>query len=620
MADLLKALDERVVVGDGAMGTQIYAKGVTIGRCFDELNLTHPHLVRIIHREYAEAGAQFLETNTFTANRLRLRKFDLDKKVREINVAGAALAREVAGADRFVGGSVGPLTGVTREEDAPSAEEKYEVFAEQVAALAEGGADALILETFTDLDELLLALKAARDRTKLPVICQMAFVENLRTPLGVTADRALEVLEKAGADVIGANCTVPHRTTRVIERLGGRTKARLSAFPNAGLPEYVDGRYHYLTTPEYLADQARQLVNAGATLVGGCCGTGPEHIRAVAAKVAGLRPVPRRARTAETVKKVAAEPVAAGAVIEGRRKGKTFADRLGKEPLIVVELDPPRGLDYEKVLRGARKLRKAGVDAITVGDNPLAVMRMGNIGMAHLLEREGIQTIVHLSCRDKNLIALQSTLLEACALGITSILAITGDPAKVGDQPQASSVYDLNSFELIRLIRNLNEGTSYSGAPIGGKSRFLVGCAFNPNVRDLDAQVRRLKKKIDAGAQFAMTQPLYDGEKIPLMYERIKAGVGEFPVFFGVLPMVSASNAEFLAHEVPGIAIPEPLVERMKGAPEEGQREVGRKISRELIDRAASLAPGFYIIPPFGNIKPTVELVGHIRKIAAKPK
>jgi methionine synthase I (cobalamin-dependent)/5,10-methylenetetrahydrofolate reductase len=618
MTDLLKALDERVVVGDGAMGTQIYAKGVTIGRCFDELNLTHPHLVRIIHREYAEAGAEFLETNTFTANRLRLRKFELEKKVREINVAGAALAREVAGKDRFVGGSVGPLTGITREEDPPAPEEKYEVYAEQVAALAEGGADALILETFTDLDELKIALKAARDRTKLPVICQMAFVENRRTPLGVTADRALAELEKAGADVIGANCTVPHRTTQVVERMGSRSPARLSAFPNAGLPEYVDGRYLYLTTPDYLADQARKMVNAGVSLVGGCCGTGPEHIRAVAARVAGLRPGPRRIRTDETAIKEIKEPVTAGAVIEGRRKGKPFADRLGKEPLIVVELDPPRGLAYEKILRGARKLRAAGVDAITVGDNPLAVMRMGNIGMAHLMEREGIQTIVHLSCRDKNLIALQSTLLEACALGITSILAITGDPAKVGDQPQASSVYDLNSFELIRLIRNLNEGKSYAGSPIGGKSRFLVGCAFNPNVRDVDAQVRRLKKKIDAGAQFALSQPLYDSGKIPLVYERIRAGVGTFPVFFGILPMVSASNAEFLAHEVPGISIPEAIVERMKRAAPAAQQEEGMSIARELIDRASEFTPGYYIMPPFGNIRPTAELVKHIRSLSPK--
>ncbi|HTF56858.1 MAG TPA: bifunctional homocysteine S-methyltransferase/methylenetetrahydrofolate reductase [Planctomycetota bacterium] len=620
MADLLKALAERVVVGDGAMGTQIYAKGVTIGRCFDELNLTHPHLVRVIHREYAEAGAEFLETNTFTANRLRLVKFGLEKKVREINVAGAALARDVAGADRFVGGSIGPLTGVKHEEIEPGPEEKFEIFAEQAAALAEGGADALILETFTDLEELKIALRAARARTKLPAICQMAFVENFRTPLGVTADRAVEELEREGADVIGANCTVPHRTTGVIERMGSRTRIPLSAFPNAGLPEYVDGRYLYLTTPDYLADQARKMVNAGASLVGGCCGTGPDHIRAVAAKVAGLRPAPRRLRVPEP-EPLAKEPATpAGVVIEGRRKGRPFADRLGKEPLVVVELDPPRGLEFERVLRGARKLKKAGVDAITVGDNPLAVMRMGNIGMAHLMEREGIQTIVHMSCRDKNLIALQSTLLEACALGITSILAITGDPARVGDQPQASSVYDLNSFELIRLIKNLNEGTSYAGSPIGGRSRFLIGCAFNPNVRDIDAQVRRLKKKIAAGAQFALSQPLYDLEKIPLVYERVRAGVGEFPVFFGILAMVSASNAEFLAHEVPGISIPDAVVERMKRAPESDQREEGMRIARELIDRAAEFAPGYYIIPSFGNIRPTVELVKHIRKISAHLK
>ncbi|MBI4564893.1 MAG: bifunctional homocysteine S-methyltransferase/methylenetetrahydrofolate reductase [Planctomycetes bacterium] len=613
MADLLQALSERVVVGDGAMGTQIYAKGVAIGRCYDELNLTHPHLIRVIHREYADAGAEFLETNTFTANRLRLKRFGLEKKVRDINLAGAKLAREVAGSDRFAAGSIGPLTGVMHAEAEPAPEEKYEIFAEQAAALAEGGVDALILETFTDLEELKIALRAARDNARLPVVCQMAFVENLRTPLGITVVQALEALEKAGADVIGANCTVPHRTAKVIERLGSLTRARLSAFPNAGMPEYVDGRYMYLTTPDYLADQARRMALSGANLIGGCCGTGPEHIRAIALKIKGFRPAPRRLRPRP--ERVAIQPKRAPAVtvIEGRPKDRTFADRLGKERLVVAELDPPRGLAYEKTLRAARKLKAAGVDAVTVGDNPLAVMRMGNVGMAHLMEREGIPTIVHVSCRDKNLIALQSTLLEACALGITSVLAITGDPAKVGDQPMASSVYDLNSFELIRLIRNMNEGKNYAGSPIGGASRFLIGCAFNPNVRDLDAQVRRLKKKIDAGAHFAMSQPLYDLEKIPRMYERLRAGVGSFPVFLGVLPVVSAANAEFLAHEVPGISIPQEVIDRMKATPEGEQREEGLRIAGELVDRALEHAPGFYLILPFGSIKPAIELSRRIR-------
>jgi homocysteine S-methyltransferase len=618
MPDFLKALSDRILVGDGAMGTQIYAKGVPLGKSYDELNLTLPHLVGTVHREYVAAGADVLETNTFTANRLRLKRYQLEAKTRDINLAGARIAREAAGSDAFVAGSMGPLTGVKHEEGEPSEEVKFDVFAEQALALADGGSDVLILETFTDLDELLLALKAARAKTKLPVIAQMAFVDKLKTPLGVGASQALAALEKAGADVIGANCTVPHWTFKVIERMGQQTKAKLSAFPNAGLPEYVDGRYMYLTTPEYFGAQARKMVQAGANLVGGCCGTGPEHVKAIAEKIRGMRPAPRRPKAAEV--EVVEKPKQAPAIIEGRPKAPAFAERIGKEKLVVVELDPPRGLGYEKVLKGARKLMAAGCDAITVGDNPLAVLRMGNIGMAHLMEREGIQTIVHVSCRDRNLIGLQSTLLEAWALGITSLLPITGDPAKVGDQPQATSVYDLNSFELIRLIHSMNEGKSWSGNPIGGATRFAIGCAFNPNVRDVDAQVRRLKKKIDAGAQFALPQPLYDAEMIGLVYDRLEAGVGDFPVFFGVLPAVSARNADFLAHEVPGIQIPEGVLDRMRKTPEERQRDEGIRISKELIDAAYERAPGFYIIPPFGSIDISIELVKHVKAKSVRRK
>ncbi|MBI2933288.1 MAG: bifunctional homocysteine S-methyltransferase/methylenetetrahydrofolate reductase [Planctomycetes bacterium] len=617
MPDFLKALEDRVLVGDGAMGTQIYAKGVPIGPSWDEINLTMPHLVRTIHREYVEAGAELIETNTFTANRLRLSRYKLDGKVREINVAAARLAREAAGDEVFVAGSVGPLTGIKHEEAAPTDAQKLDVFGEQAAALAEGGCDALILETFTDLGELKIALKAARDRTRLPVICQMAFVENLKTPLGVSAEQALAELERAGADVIGANCTVPHWTAKVLERMGTMTRARLSAFPNAGMPEFVDGRYIYLTTPEYLAAQAKRMVNAGANLVGGCCGTGPAHIRAIAEKLKGSRPMPRRFLRAAALEPPAAPVVEVRGPASAPPK-RPLRERVAAERLVVVELDPPRGLDYRKILRGARKLCDAGVDAVTIGDNPLAVMRMGHVGMAHLMEREGIPTIMHLSCRDRNLIALQSTLLEAAVLGVSSILAVTGDPAKVGDQPMATSVYDLNSFELVRLIRNMNEGKDYAGNPIEGRTSFSIGCAFNPNRRDVDIEIRRLKKKIDSGAQFALSQPLYDGGKIPQVYRRLRETVGDFPVFFGVLPMVSARNAEFLAHEVPGIAMPAALVERMKSVPEEAQRDEGMKIAFELADAAAEFAPGFYIIPPFGNIRQAIELAGHIRSQARK--
>lgn len=612
MSAFLKALEERVLVADGAMGTQIYARGIPLGRCYDELNLTRPDLIRAIHREYVEAGAEVLETNTFTANRLRLARFGLEGRARELNVAGARLAREAAGKAAFVAGSVGPLTGIRSADQRPLApEEKAEAFREQCGALAEGGCDALILETFTDLEELKIALAAARG-TGLPVVCQMAFVERSRTPLGVSAEQALRELEAAGADVVGANCTVPHRAVKTMERLCARTGMRLSAFPNAGLPEYVDGRYMYLTTPEYFAEVGRKLRDLGVNLIGGCCGTGPEHVRALARAIRGLPPAARRrAPPAEPRPAPPAPPAAPGGAA-------AFHERLGKDLLIVVELDPPRGLNVERVLRAARRLRRAGCDAITVGDNPLAIMRLGNVGMAHLLEREGIPTIVHVSCRDKNLIALQSTLLEAAALGITALLPVTGDPAKVGDQPQATSVYDLNSFELIGLIARMNAGKDYAGNDIGGRTRFSIGCAFNPNVRDLDMQVRRLRKKVAAGAHFALPQPLYDAGRIPQVYDAVRRELGDFPVFFGVLPTVSARNAEFLAHEVPGITIPPEVLARMRAVPEGRQREEGVRIAKELVERSIDRAPGFYIIPPFGAVDVAEELIGYIRDQARR--
>jgi len=612
MSEFLKALQDRILIGDGALGTQIYGKGVPLGHCYDELNLTKPHLIKVIHREYVDAGADMLLTNTFTANRLRLKQHQLESKVHEINLSGARIAREVAGADRFVVGSIGPITGVKHEEEELSSDEKFDVFSEQAKALGEGGCDAISLETFTDLDELKVALRAVKEETKLPCSCLMAFVFKMKTPFGVGPQKAIKALEAAGADIIGANCSTPHWTAKVIERMGVSTKANLSAFPNAGMPEYRDGRYMYLTTPDYFAEIALKMVNSGANLVGGCCGTGPEHIRAVADRLQGGRPRPRiiSFKPDTVVSKKSSSPE--------KPRSKGFLDKIRVKKPIVVELDPPRGLKFEKLVKGAKKLHKLGVDAITVGDNPLAVMRMGHLALAHFLEREGVPTILHISCRDRNLIGLQSTILEAAALGIESLLPITGDPAKVGDQPGATSVYDLNSFGLVELIAKMNEGKSYSGNSIQKSTNFSIGVAFNPNVKDVERQVRRLKKKVDAGAHYALPQPCYDIEKIPAMYESIRAGVGDFPVFFGVCPLVSAKNAEFLAHEVPGITIPESVIERMRSTPEENQREEGIKISQELIDAAIDYAPGFYIVPPFGSIELSTLLTKYIQKRLAE--
>lgn len=603
---LLERLEEEIIVGDGAMGTQIYAKGIPIHRSFDELNLTTPHLVRVIHKEYIDAGAQLIETNTFTANRMRLRRFGLQDKVAEINRRGAEIAREVAGDDVIVAGSVGPIGNKTEEGEEIAAQEKEEIFREQIEALRDGGCDVIILETFLDLDEIIGALKIVKAKTNLPAICQLTFSENLKTYSGVSGVKAIRELEKAGADVVGANCgRGPSEALKVIEKMASVGNVKLSVFPNAGLPEYVNGRYMYLSTPEYFSAMAKKMANAGANIIGGCCGTTPDDIRAIAQKLRGTRPIPRRLIAVAEVKEV--KPKAA------KSRKITFLDKLKTGVVTVVELDPPRGMDCEKIIGGAKRLAQGGVDAITVGDNPLAVVRMGNVGVAHLIEREGIQTIAHMSCRDRNLIGLQSSIMEASALGITSLLAITGDPAKVGDQPGATSVYDLNSFELIKLIDDMNAGKNYGGNSIKSPTQFVIGCAYNPNVKDWTHQIRRIEKKIKAGAHYALTQPLYDVRRIGPMYDELRRSVGDFPVFLGVLPLVSAKNAEYLHYEVPGISLPEDVLQRMRDVPEERAKEEGMAIAKELIDEALRYTNGIYIIPPFGNVAVAEEIARHTK-------
>jgi homocysteine S-methyltransferase len=609
---LLDALRARVIVGDGAMGTRIYERGIPLGQSYDALNLTQPDLIRSIHREYVAAGAELIETNTFCANRVRLRAHGLEERVREVNRRGAELAREAAGG-AFVAGSVGPLrAGVPQE--APDLSELPPLVEEQIAGLLDGGVDALILETFISIEDLLATLSVARRMTKIPIIAQMTFLEENRSLAGDDVASFVRVMEAAGPDVIGVNCGIgPHWIVRAIQEVAARTQAPISAFSNAGRPHYVDGRFVYLTTPDYFARTAERLRDLGVSLIGGCCGTTPEMIQAAAEAVKGTKPGVRPSP--------AATPAAAVAAPAARRKAPLqFWSKLerGRKP-IVVELDPPRGLAAGPIVRRAIRLTEAGVDAITVGDNPLAVMRMGNMGFAHLLEREGVQTIVHLSCRDKNLIGLQSQLLEAAALGVRAILALTGDPARVGDQPRASSVYDLNSFELIKLIGRMNQGQSYIGRSIQKRTDFRIGAAFNPNVKEVGRQVRRLAKKIEAGAEFSLPQPLYDRERIRPTYAELRAGVGSFPVFFGICPFVTARHAEFLANEVPGIVVPPELIRRVAALPEERQREEGVRIALELVDEAYDVAPGFYIIPAFGSVEATLRIVEHLRAKARAP-
>jgi homocysteine S-methyltransferase len=625
--ELLERLRTEVMVGDGAMGTMLYARGVPLGTCYDAINLSDRELVKGIHRQYVIAGAELIETNTFGANAARLRQYGLEAKVREINVRGAQLAREVAGDRVFVAGSVGPL-GRRAGEDLPA--DIDAIYREQAAALAEGGVDLLLFETFLDLDELIAAIRAAKRAASLPVLAQIAPIQKGRTARGVGVSEACREALAEGVAGFGVNCGKgPREAIDAVERLvrsGAATgDLAVSVFPNAGFPEYVNGRYIYLSTPDYMAEAARRLVAAGAALVGGCCGTTPADIAAIRIALRGKKRVPleaARARLlAEAVERAPVEPKpprkrkpAAAEAPPPRAKDMAFLKNPQRgRPPVLVEVDPPRDLDLEKCLRGARLLQKEGADAVTVGDNPLAIMRMSNVAFAHLVERTcpGLPAIVHLSCRDRNLIGLQSELMGAWALGLRAILGITGDPASSGNQPGATSVYDMNSFGLVELMARMNRGEDLVREPLAQRTDFVIGVAMNPNGRKIDDQLRRLAKKAELGAHFVMTQPCFDVARIRELYERA-APLG-LPIFLGLLPITSQRAADFLHNEVPGIEVPEAVRARFQGLEKEAAKAEGVKIACEIVDETFGLAHGYYIIPPFNIARNAVAILRHIR-------
>lgn len=607
MKTFLQFIQEQVLIGDGAIGTMLYSKGVGLDANFEHLNLVRPALVTELHREYLAAGARFIETNTFGANRTRLAPIGLEKKIAELNRQGALLARQAAtdaglGREVFIAGSIGPLAKTRGDERRPGPDEMTDLFAEQALPLAEGGVDLLILETFSDLDQLCAAIAAAK-RTSLPVIASMAFLEEARTGSGVEASKAARVLSLAGADLIGANCGAgPREVLITLGELARGTEKPLAAFANSGFPEFVDGRYIYRTTPEYFAEKGLEMADAGAVLIGGCCGTTPEHVRHLAQKITGRKPATRHVFISVT------EPDRSPATTE--QKGGFLAE-WGNRPVITVELDPPKGLDCNRIFAGAEALKKAGVDAINIAENPLARVRMGNIALARMIQESvGIEVIPHITCRDRNLLGLQSDLMGASLLGIRSILAVTGDPARLGDQSGASSVFDLNSFELIKLIADLNSGVNALGHSISGRTGFTVGCAFNPNSPKLEVQVGRLEKKVAAGARFAQTQPVYDSGIVRTMAEQTeRLGI---PILLGIMPLVGERNCEYLHNEVPGISIPDPVRSRMKGKEKSEGAAEGLKIAQELIEQTRGLVGGYYIVAPFGRYEVALELAGII--------
>jgi methionine synthase / methylenetetrahydrofolate reductase(NADPH) len=588
------------------MGTTILEAGVAMERCFEELCISEPDLIRGIHEKYIAAGAQLIETNSFGANAARLSKYGFDHRVNEINWTAAKLAKDVArGKDICVAGSVGPL-GITPEQAREQNIDRKAVFQEQIGALLDGGVDVIFFETFTDLDEMLLALHVKQSLHHCPAICSMACNEEGRLPNGMPLTDAFEKLRAADADIVGANClNGPQAMLRLFQRLP--IQGLLSAFPNAGYPKYHDGRYLYFTSPEYFANSARGLVAEGARLVGGCCGIGPQHIAAMVEALKDIAPVTTKIFVEETPKPVAAPQAVATSeevnILEMVKAGKT---------VVMTELDPPKTLDLAKYFAGAQALKAAGSDVLTLADNSLAILRVSNLAIGAILkERYGIDPILHLSCRDRNLIGLQSELMGMVALGITHVLPLTGDPAKSGDHPGASSVYDVSSIELIGIIKRMNEGVNYTGKSIKTPARFVIGCTFNPNAKNMDAQVSRLERKVAAGAQYVMTQPVFDTKLVAEMHRRTKhIGV---PIFTGVWPLLNGRQAEFLHNEVPGIVIPEPVRAAMTGKEGAEGREAGIELAKDICRATLDLFPGVYLITPFLVYDTTVELAQFIR-------
>ena len=589
------------------MGTEIYRRGVFINRSYDEVSITQPEIVRDIHAAYLRAGADVLTTNTFGANRLRLQPYGLEDRVEDINRAAVKLAREVASDKVWVAGSIGPAGMRLRPFGNLSPGDAFKVFRDQAVLLAEGGVDLILLETFTQLPELWQAFRAVRSVCDLPIIPFMTFQqlgpgrEEADSDTPAWAARCMSAWNPVA---IGTNCSNgPRDMLAIIQEMAAATDAKLAALPNAGLPQEIEGRTLYLAGPEYMAEYARRMVQKGASIVGGCCGTTPAIIREMANFLSSIAPM--RTPVAEPVGRQAVpSPELEPTPVAERSR---FAARLATgEFCVSVELDPPRGVEAKRALDGARLLREVGVDTVNIADGPRAVPRMGAPYLAQLVQAEhGLEPVVHVCCRDRNILGLQMDLIGAHALGIRNILAVTGDPPKLGSYPDASAVFDIDSIGLIAFIEMLNRGLDFSGKPIGGKTSFLVGAGCNPGHVDLDLEVERYGLKVEAGCGFFFSQPVFEPAVLQRFLDRVEV-FPRTPFLVGILPIVSSKNAEFLHNEVPGMQIPQEVRDRLRAAPtREEQREIGIQVAQDAL-RAVKDDPrvqGAYIFPPFGSYR-----------------
>jgi homocysteine S-methyltransferase len=600
--------DGHVHVLDGAMGTMLYSRGVFVNVCYDELNLKQPGLVQEVHEAYIRAGAEILETNTFGANPVKLSAFGLDERTEEINRAAATLALRAARGRARVVGAIGPL-GVRIEPWGPtSRDEAVAHFTRQARGLAEGEVDGIILETFSDLEELHAALLAARAVTDLPIIAQMTIREDGNTSYGTSVETIATRLEEWGVDVTGLNCSVgPAPMLEAIERMAEVTTRPLSAQPNAGLPRAVGDRRIYLASPDYMAQYARRLIQSGVRLIGGCCGTTPEHIRRIREYVAGTRPRPV---TVGPIAVPAPEPagVAPVPLAERSRWGRKLAAGAFVRS---VEVVPPRGWDPSRMLEHCRALRDADIDAVNVLDGPRAQSRMGVLPAALIIEREvGLESVFHYTCRDRNMLGMLSDLLGAAAGGLRNVLIVTGDPPASGPYPDATAVFDIDSIGLTNVVRRLNQGLDPGGNPIGEPTRFVIGVAVNQAAVDLELELERFHWKVEAGAEFAVTQPVFDPEELARFLERTSRF--RIPVIAGLWPLTSMRNAEFLANEVPGVRVPEVVLERMRRAEAGGsaaEHAEGVRIAQEVLEGVRGLVQGIQVSVPSGRPEVALEVL-----------
>src|SRR3954470_4386288 len=608
MQGFLEALDQRVLVCDGAMGTMLYARGVFLNRSFDELNVTQPELVADVHHAYVRAGADVIETNTFGANRVKLSTFGLADRTADINVHGAQLARRAA-RDAYVAGSIGPLGVRIEPWGKTGVDEAQAHFAEQAAALLEGGVDLFVLETFRDINEIGAAIRAVRSVCALPIVAQVTTEEDGNSLDGAAPETFVPDLERVGADVVGLNCSVgPAAMLEAIERMSHVTTVKLSAQPNAGQPREVEGRHIYLCSPEYMASYARRFISSGVRLVGGCCGTTPEHIRHIKMAVRGLapgEPKTRFARSSET-RVTSAPSVPPLARAEKSRMANALARG---EFVISVELVPPRGFRADALVEQAKQLRIHGVALVNIPDGPRAGARMSALSAAVLVEQQaGIETILHYACRDRNLLGMQSDLLGAHSMGIRNLLLITGDPPQVGDYPDATAVMDVDSIGLTNMVKRLNDGADIGDQRIGAPTAFHIGVAANPAALDPDEELRRFEHKVKAGAEFAITPLVFDVEQLAQFLRSIETF--RIPVLAAIAPLESLRHAEFLANELPGVRVPEAIVERMRRAEAAGRATAeGQTIAREIAAEIRPLVQGIQISPGGDSIESALAIM-----------